>query len=138
MSASTGVPAGTTEYVAVVKLFHCFIATHVEGEQKTFVSEHPETDFKTALVAARSFAEERKIHCHESVLYLDRPLITVIKKGNDWFVAGVVSDGILVTETFRSTHLGNDRVNEAIQMAQFVAACKGTDFIPEIGISLSE
>ena len=126
-----------TEFVGVIRLVNCYIATHVQGETKAFVSKHPETDIKVARATAKLFAETNSIPYDSTLKELNQPIITVIKSGEDWFPAELHADKVTLLTKFGSMDLGGSQ-QEATNIANVIALSRGQDCIPSIGISLGE
>lgn len=127
-----------SEFVCVIRLVNCYAATHVQGRKKAFVSTHPETDKKIAKTTAKLFAETHSIPYDDTLRELDRPLITVLKHGKDWFPAELHADKVrLLTSICGQMNLGGNQ-QEATNMANFIALISGADCVPSIGISLDK
>lgn len=126
-----------SEFVCVIRLVNCYAATHVQGEMKAFVSTHPETDKKIAKTTAILFAETHSIPYDDTLRELDRPLITVLKHGKDWYPAELHADKITLLTSFGPMNLGGN-LQEATNKANVIALIRRYDCVPSIGISLDK
>lgn len=143
MNWSAEIRTQHTEFVGVIRLANCYIATHVQGKKTAFVSKHPERDIKIAQATAKLFAETNSIPYDDTLLEPRQPIITVIKHGQDWFPAELHADKVsLLTSfgpltSFGSMNLGGNQ-QEATNMANMIASSRRTECIPSIGISLEK
>lgn len=136
MSCSTRISGQEpTEYVGIVRLVNCYIATHFRPEEKCFISEHPETDIKVAQATAILFAKTHNIPYDSDLREPDRPIITVLKREKKWFPAELHTNKITLLTNLGELNLGGKK-QQAINMANVIAISKDADFIPSIGISL--
>jgi hypothetical protein len=126
-----------SECVCVFRLANCYIAAHVNGNEKALISMHRETDKKIAQATARTFAERRGILYQNDLWEVDKPIISVIKNNQKWFPAELYGDNIVLLEFLGFLNLGSER-EEAIKIANVIASIKKTDCIPSIGIFLDE
>jgi hypothetical protein len=132
MNASEKMKAPLTGFTCVVELVNCFIATHVNGQNKAFISKHPETDIKVAQATAKLFAKDNNISYDSVLRHPDQPILTVLKHKGEWTPAELHVDKITLLKGF----MGNQK--EAIAMANAIAMERGADSIPSIGISLAK
>lgn len=134
-------PSKIPEYVGVMKLANGYLAMHIQGKQKKFISAKFETDIKIAQEAALTFAQVHLISYQEKLLELEKPLITVIKHKDYWFPAQLYPGEIRLLERisfcFFSLHLAGSQ-QRAIQIAKAIAWSKRGECNPSIGISLLE
>lgn len=108
-----------TEFVGVIRLANRYIATHIQGNEKAFVSKHPETDIKVAQATAKLFAETNSILYENTLLQLNQPIIAVLKHGQDWFPAELDADKVKLLTSFGGLNLGGNQ-QEATIMANLI------------------
>lgn len=135
MTLSADVKSQPTEFVGVIKLANFYIATHIQGNNKAFVSKHPETDIKVAQATAKLFAETNGIPYDNTFRGPNQPIITVLKHGQDWFPAMLHANKVTLFTSFGPLKLGGNQ-QEATNIANVIALSRGTDCIPSIGIFL--
>ena len=90
-----------------------------------------------AQAKAKQFAEQQNIPIVQQLFDLDRPIITVIKKNQDWFPAELHRDRIRLINGIGGIYLGASQ-EEAINLAKAIALARGEPCIPSIGISLDK
>ena len=95
-SLSAGTKTQPTEFVGVIQLVNCYIATHFEGKKSTCVSKHPETDIKVAQATAKIFAQNKNIPYKDTLLLPNKSIITIVKVGELWYPAEILVDKIQV------------------------------------------
>ena len=125
------------EFACVIRLANCYVATHVNGQKKAFISQHPETDIKVAQVTAKLFAETHNIPYDNALRDPTQPIITVLKHKEKWFPAELHADKITLLTSLDALDLGGNQ-QEAITMANVIAWSRGSDSISSIGISLAK
>jgi hypothetical protein len=137
MSGSTAVGGRPTEFVGVVRFVNHYLALHFQGNKKIFVSKHAESDIKVAQLTAKTFAEQRHLPYNGTPMTPDRPLITVWKEGSSWYPAALYADEGVLLKKFGHLDLGGSS-QQAIAIAQEIAANENTDCIPSIGLSVQK
>lgn len=126
------------EYVCIIRLVNCFIATHVNGKEKSFISKHPEIDITIAIIAAKNFAEEKNLTYIQDLLEPIQPIITVLKfEDSQWYPGAPLPNGIKLLKAFKSEKFGGSQ-EAAIKIAKWIAQTNSYDFVPSIGISLED
>ena len=133
MTSPVGMRTQPTEFVAVIKLVNCYIATHTKGNKKVFIPQHLETDIKIAQAAAESFAKTKNIPYEDTLLEANQPIITVLKHGQDWFPAELHADKITLLTNLGSLNLGGSQQG-ATNLADAIALSRGADCIPSIDL----
>lgn len=123
------------EFVGVVCYAKHYIAVHVQETQKRFVSKHPEIDIRIAQTTAIQFAASHDIPYSMTLLEADRPIISVVKEGDQWFPATINATSIKMLTAFGPLPLGGTQ-EQAINMAKAIAISQQTDFLPQIGITM--
>lgn len=130
-------------YTGIVQLANFYMAIHVEKGIKTIISGKMEKDARIAEVAAQSFALRNHIPYHCGLLQFNKPLITVVKDGSEWFPAALYPNKVfLMTEyicredpscsmSLRGTQ------EDAIVTAKAISRVEETEFNSSIGIALS-
>lgn len=137
MNFNGNINTNSAEYTCVLRLVNHFLAVHVKGQNKTFISKHPERDFKVAQLAALTFANSHNIPV-DLVLKDPHPaLLTVLKHGNNWYPAEIHADKLLLLERLGKVELGATQ-SEAIKLAKVIALSRNADCIPSIGISMAK
>ena len=136
MSFSSDLRAPAGEYVGVIRLANCYIATHVQENQKKFISAHPETDIRIAQATAKAFAEANKIFYYAALQDPCQPILTVLKYEGKWFPAELHAEKVTLLRSFGPLDLGGSK-EDAIHMAGIIALSRNGDSIPSIGISLA-
>lgn len=126
-------PAG--EFAGVFKLVNCYVAIHDKKDETVVLSEHLEIDIRLAQATAKAFAQTHNIHYDGDLYQLNKPLITVLKRGEEWYPVELHTDKANFITHFGPLKLGGTQ-EEATNMANVIANYKGTDCIPSIGISL--
>lgn len=121
--------------MGVIRLANRYMATHVQGMKKAYVSKHLETDIKAAQATAKLFAETNSIPYDNTLLETNQPIITVLKHGQDWLPAELHADKVTLLTSFGPLNLGGSQ-QEAINLADVIALSRGLEHIPSIGIFL--
>ncbi len=141
MTSSTGLGSPSREFTCVIRLANHYVATHVNGRAKRFISQHAETDLKVAQITAQLFSTTHAIPYESALIELDRPIITIIKNEGKWYPAELHPDRIklltgLPLLNFSSLDLGGNQ-QEATLLAYAIASSLATDCFPSIGIETS-
>lgn len=135
------------EFVSIVKLVDCFHAMHVDKTgKKQFLSKQPEVDMMIALAAANTFALKNNIPFKG--LQKIGPIMTVMKQENVWYLAELHSNeiafqidnirgGKCIYDSKITYNLGKNQ-EKAVQAANRLTHLMKRDFLPSIGISLTE
>jgi hypothetical protein len=124
-----------SEFVCVIRLANCYIATHIKERNKAFISKHPEIEKIVAESTAKIFATQNKIPYVDELLEPDRPIITIMKDGEHWYPAELHSKKIILLLMQNFQDIGSDEQG-AIRIAETIALREKSDCIPSIGISI--
>jgi hypothetical protein len=127
----------TDEYAGVTVLAGHFLALHVKGQVKSFISKYPTNDIKVAAAAAKAFAETHQIRLNWGLLIPDKFFLTIMKENNMWYPAEIHWNRITLVKAMGEHDLGSDK-DGAIRLVSAMAMGIKTDLIPEIGISITE
>lgn len=121
------------EFTSVIKLVNCYIATYVTRNKIEFISNHPESDIKIAQATAQSFSTTQNIPYDNSLRRLSKPIITVLKRGQNWFPAELHADRINFLQT------DSDKTQRTVTaLAYTIALNRNLACVPSIGISLTK
>lgn len=124
-----------SECVGVMQLVNSFIAIHRKGNQTQFISKNPAVDIQVAVAQAKAFGIAHHIAFHDTLLINSKPIITVVKKGEEWCPAEFHHDKIRLLSSLGSLKFSGTQ-QEAINLSQVIALSQGADCLPFIGISL--
>jgi|GEM_PF-3465795 len=113
------------ESVCVVKMGPIYMVTYIVGEEKILIGY--ELCEEKANSAAKTFARKHFLSYDDVVYQPDRPIITLVNRDGNWFVAELTQDGLAVKQEpiQNETHARN--------LAYLIAKEKGYDMIPELG-----
>lgn len=118
------------EYTAVIQLVNQYIAIHYTSECGSFIMERPSVDIKVAQTAAKLFADTHQIFYEDSLLFSDRPFLTVIKYAGAWYPAALKAKQVSLF-----TELGLDTEEQAIALTGELALLMKLDNLGSLGIT---
>lgn len=123
--------SAANEYAGVLLFGNHYVAVHSKTGARSFISNHPEQDKEIARAAARAFAEQHNIPLRNSLLYLDKPIVTIWKMGSLWAPLLIGSTELIPVQGYE----GNSDQETVIKLAQQIARIIESDCLPNIGIS---
>jgi hypothetical protein len=138
MSTSAKATHLPPEFAGMMRLANYYLPVHVrEGHVQKFISKTPETDLKVSRQAALEFALNHRITYYPSIIKTTRPLLTIIKDGDQWFPAELYPDKTIILRRKGPMRLGSPQARDTNYWTNVIAQERGTVSIVNLGIFLS-
>lgn len=134
---ASSIASNPADFTCILLLNGHFAAVHATEGNTQFISEHPTKEYRVAQAAAEAFASLKHIPFQKGLQILAKPLFTIIKTEKGWLPAQISSNSIIILSPSASLALSVTK-EAAIEMAKTLAKQNGSDFTPDIGISMAE
>ncbi len=122
--------------VALLKLANHYLVVRTEPSGSCKVLSKQPVELRVAQVALRTFAEQLNLPVITTIGTMSKPIMTVIKRGEQWYPTELHSDRVTQLTHFGPMPLGGTE-EQATCIAAVIALSRQSDFQPNWGKAIN-